>query len=146
MRKWEKTQAEEKEFAKKHGLPWTDHGFVFTTENGSPLGNNMGRLWTRIMREADKDGDLGEWGPAPKRKGKHGPKPERPFTPNFSMYVLRHTRLTLMYEDTKDIVAVSRFARHKNVGITTRFYVHTKAEHTKEAAAESFKRLMASVS
>lgn len=62
------------------------------------------------------------------------------------MYVLRQTRGTLMYEATKDIVAVSRFLRHKNVGITTRFYVHTKAEHTKDAAAESFKRLVASMS
>ena len=92
---------------------------VAPTENGSPLGNNMGRLWTRIMRAADKDGDLGEWVPAPKRKGQHGPQPEQRFTPSFSMYVLRHTRGTLMYEATKDL------------------------EHTKDAAAESFKRLVA---
>lgn len=126
------------------GKEWQDHGFVFTTEFGAPVGNNVRRAWINVMREADGGrGDLGTWGPEQK-KPRSGPTKERSFTPRFSMYVLRHTRLTLMYEATGDLLAVSRFARHKNVGITSRFYVHTRTSQTKERADESFNLLIAS--
>ena len=101
-------------------------------------------LKEELLKEADRDGDLGTWGPEPE-KPSSGPTPERSFTPKFSMYVLRHTRGTLLYEDTKDILLVSRFLRHKNISITSRFYVHTKAENSKQQAAESFSRMLTSV-
>lgn len=50
-----------------------------------------------------------------------------------------------MVEGGIDILTVSRFARRKNISITARFYVHTKAENTKQQAAESFGRLVTSV-
>lgn len=140
LKRWKAEQAEQRLLV---GPEWQDLGFVFTTEFGAPVGNNVRRAWINVMRAADRNGDLGTWGPEPV-KPKSGPTAERSFTPHFSMYVLRHTRLTLMYEDTGDILAVSRFARHKNVGITSRFYVHTKAEQTKQRADESFNRLVAS--
>jgi integrase len=137
LRRWKVQQNKER---LQLGSEWRDEGFVFTTPFGTPLGNNTGRVWTRLLKTADRDGDLGTSGPEPE-KPSSGPTPERSFTPKFSMYVLRHTRLTLLYEDTKDILLVSRFARHKNITITSRFYVHTKAENSKQQAAESFGRL-----
>ena len=55
------------------------------------------------------------------------------------MYVLRHTRAILALLDGVDPLQVSRPLRHKNMGITARFYGHMKAEHTTQAA-ESFNR------
>jgi integrase len=141
LKHWKAAQNEQRLLV---GPEWRDDGFIFTTGYGAPLGNNVRRSWIQVMREADGGrGDLGTWGPEP-TKPRSGPTPERSFTPHFSMYVLRHTRLTFMYEDTGDILLVSRFARHKNVGITSRFYVHTKTEQTKPRADESFNRLVAS--
>jgi len=126
------------------GAEWQDHGFVFTTPIGTPLGNNMGRAWTRLLKAADREGDLGIWGAEPE-KPRSGPTSERSFTPRFSMYVLRHTCATLALLDGVDLLQVSRRLRHKNIAITARFYGHMKAEHTTQAA-ESFNRLAASVS
>lgn len=126
------------------GPEWQDHGFVFTTEFGNPIGNNMGRISTCLMASADdKKGDLGTWGPDPV-KPKSGPTPERIFTPRFVPYVLRHTCATLLLLDGVDLLTVSRRLRHKNIGITAQFYGHVKAEHTTQGA-DSFDRLYASV-
>jgi integrase len=141
LRKWKAQQNKER---LQVGAEWQDHGFVFTTELGSPLGNNTGRRWNRLIAAADKDGDLGTWGPVPK-KPRSGPMPEREFTPKYSLYVLRHSCATLALLDGVDLLQVSRRLRHKNLGITARFYGHMKAEHTTQAA-ESFNRLAISVS
>lgn len=148
LKRWKAQQAKER---LQLGAEWQDHGFVFTTVWGSPLGNNMGRLWARVLREADGGrGDLGTWGepPSPKvqpdGRRRPGPVPERSFAPRFSMYVLRHTCATLALLDGVDLLQVSRRLRHKSIAITARFYGHVKAEHTR-AAAESFGRLAASV-
>jgi integrase len=141
LRRWKAQQAEER---LKLGPEWQDHGFVFTTEFGSPLGNNLGRAWTRILAAADAGkGDLGTWGPDPV-KPKSGPTPERTFTPRFVPYVLRHTCATLLLLDDMDLLSVSRRLRHKNITITARFYGHVQAKHTTKAA-DSFDRLAASV-
>jgi integrase len=141
LRRWKAQQNKER---LQLGSEWKDHGFVFTTELGSPLGNNMGRLWSSVMRQADGgQGDLGTWGEE-KAKKRTGPKPQRKFTPRFSMYVLRHSCATLALLDGVDLLQVSRRLRHKNITITARFYGHMKAEHTTQAA-ESFNRMAASV-
>lgn len=141
LRRWKVQQNKER---LQLGAEWQDHGFVFTTPLGTPLGNNMGRAWTRLLKTADLGGDLGTWGPVPE-KPQSGPTSERSFTPHFSMYVLRHTCATLLLLDSVDLLQVSRRLRHKNIAITARFYGHMKAEHTTQAA-ESFNRLAASVS
>lgn len=141
LRRWKVEQNKER---LQLGAEWQDHGFVFTTEFGTPLGNNMGRAWSRLMRAADREGDLGTWGAEPE-KPRSGPTAERSFTPHFSMYVLRHTCATLALLDGVDLLQVSRRLRHKSIAITARFYGHMKAEHTTQAA-ESFNRLAASVS
>lgn len=41
---------------------------------------------------------------------------------------LRHTCGTLMYNETKDIYAVSRFLGHSDIGITTKIYVHSNLQ------------------
>lgn len=126
------------------GAEWHDHGFVFTTASGYPLGNNLRRSWVRLLREADGGrGDLGVWGEA-RPKPRNGPTPGRSFKPAFNMYVLRHTCATLALLDGVDLLQVSRRLRHKNIGITARFYGHLNAEHTTRAA-ESFDRLATSV-
>ena len=94
------------------------------------------------MREADGGrGDLGTWGPEPE-KPMHGPTPARSFTSRFSPYVLRHTCATLLLLGGMDLLQVSRRLRHKNIGITARFYGHVKAEHTTQAP-EIWDRLFA---
>jgi integrase len=141
LRRWKKAQATER---LQMGPEYQDHGFVFSTEFGTPLGNNIGRAWTRVLAEADGGkGDLGTWGPVPK-KPKSGPTPDRAFTPRFSPYVLRHTCATLALLDGVDLLQVSRRLRHKTITITVQFYGHLKAEHTTQAA-ESFNRLAAGV-
>lgn len=141
LRRWKAQQAERR---LRLGAEWVDQDFVFTTELGSPLGNNIGRAWMRVMAVADGGrGDLGSWGPDPK-KPKSGPTPERKFAPRFVPYVLRHTCATLLLLDGVDLLSVSRRLRHKNITITARFYGHVEAKHTTKAA-ESFDRLASSV-
>jgi hypothetical protein len=36
------------------GAEWQDRGVVFTTPFGTPLGNNLGRVWTRLLKAADR--------------------------------------------------------------------------------------------
>src|SRR6202165_1768248 len=80
LRRWKKQQAEQRLLL---GPEWQDNDFVFTTDFGSPLGNNFGRAWTRLLAKADGGkGDLGTWGPDPV-KTKRGPTPARTFTPRF---------------------------------------------------------------
>lgn len=126
------------------GPEWQNNDLVFTTGFGRPLGNNMRRAWERLLRVADGGkGDLGAWGTEPE-KPRSGPTAERPFEPRFSMYVLRHTRLTLMVDAGIPLSIVSKHARHKKVAITVQFYVHSEVADTKRAAEESFTRLLAS--
>lgn len=141
LKRWKALQAEER---LRLGPEWQDYGFIFTTETGTPLGNNMGRVWTRVLAQADGGkGDLGTWGPVP-QKPRSGPTPARTFTPRFCLYVLRHTCATLALLDGVDLLQVSRRLRHKNITITAQFYGHLKAEHTTQAAA-SFDRLAVGV-
>ena len=137
LKRWKKRQAEER---LQVGTEWQDHGFVFTTEFGAPLGNNMGCAWARVLARADDGkGDLGTWGPEPV-KLLSGPTPQRTFSPRFSPYVLRHTCATLLLLDGVDLLSVSRRLRHKTITITGRFYGHMQAKHTTQAA-ESCDRL-----
>lgn len=152
LRRWKVEQNKQRLLV---GREWQDHGFVFTTELGAPLGNNIGRAWQRVLRAADGGrGDLGTWGPTPERKvvqrrkkkrGRSvpcslGPAPARRFTPRFSPYVLRHTCATVLLLLGVDLLIVSRRLRHKNIAITARFYGHIKAKDT-TAAPEAFDKL-----
>lgn len=116
---------------------------MFTTEVGTPLGNNMRRAWARLLGAADGGrGDLGTLGPE-RKKPRSGPTPERSFTPSFRLYVLRHTSATLALIDPLarvDLLQVSRRLGHTDMSFTAKLYGHLKAEHTVQAA-ESFNRL-----
>lgn len=136
LRLWKKQQAAERLQA---GPEWQDHGFAFTTEVGSPLGNNMGRAWERVLRYADGGlGDLGTWGPEPK-KPRSGPTAERSFARRFSLYVLRHTSFTLALLDGVSLLEVSRRAGHTDLAFTARVYGHMQAKDT-AAVAENTQR------
>lgn len=125
------------------GGEWQGHGFVFTTDLGAPLGNNLRRAWARVLAETDGGrGDLGEWGKE-RKKPQRGPTARPTFTPRFSPYVLRHTCATALLRLGMDLLKVSRRLRHKNIGITARFYGHITAEDT-TAAPEAFDQLFAS--
>jgi integrase len=140
LRRWKKQQVTDRLAI---GPQWQDHGFVFTTELGTPLGNNVRRAWARLLRVADAGiGDLGTWGPE-RKKPRSGPTPERSFTPTFRLYVLRHTSATLVLIDPHapvDLLQVSRRLGHADLSFTAKLYGHVKAEHTVRAA-ESFNRL-----
>lgn len=131
----------------KAGELWQNHGFVFTTEVGTPLGNNVRRAWMLIMREADAGrGDLGTWGEAPKRRGKHGPQPERTFTPRHSVYVLRHTMAVLNYLDGMELGLLSRRLGHHSYAFTfDRYGRGVKAEQTKAVAENTQRRWRAAI-
>jgi integrase len=141
LRRWKKQQVIER---MKVGSEWQDHGFVFTTELGTPLSNKT-TGWARLLRKADGGrGDLGTWGPEVKKEKKTGRPRGRSFTPKFPLYVLRHTSATLALLDGVDLLQVSRRLGHTDLSFTARMYGHMKAEHTTQAA-ESFNRLAAGV-
>jgi hypothetical protein len=60
--------------------PWWRDRLASATvvmEVGTPLGNNVGRMWSRVLREADGGrGDFGTWGPEP-TKPASGPTSRR---------------------------------------------------------------------
>jgi len=141
LRRWRKQQAADRLLI---GPEWQDYGFVFTTQEGTPLGNNVHRQFARLLREADSDGDLGTWGPERVKEKKPGRPAQRSFSPKFVLYVLRHTCATLALLDGVDLLQVSRRLGHTDLSFTARMYRHLKAEHTTQAA-ESFNRLAASV-
>jgi integrase len=110
-----------------------------------PIGRqptSLSRAWERVLRRADGGvGDLGTWGPEPKReKGKRGRQAERSFTPRFSVYVLRHTMASLNYIDGIDLGLLSRRLGHSNYAFTfDRYGRGVKAENT-TAVAENTER------
>lgn len=142
LRRWKKQQVAERLLV---GPEWQDHGFVFTTEYGTPLSNKT-TGWIHLLRTADAGvGDLGTWGPEPaKLERKRGRPRERTFKPKFPLYVSRHTSATLALLDGVDLLQVSRRLGHTDLAFTARMYGHLKAEHTTQAA-ESFNRLAAGV-
>jgi len=142
LRRWKKQQVIERV---KIGPEWQDHGFVFTTEYGTPLSNKT-TGWVHVLRVADAGrGDLGAWGPEPVKSGRKRGRPrERTFKPKFPLYVLRHSSATLALLDGVDLLQVSRRLGHTDLAFTARMYGHLKAEHTTQAA-ESFNRLAAGV-
>jgi integrase len=154
----EEWRAKQAELKKDAGDLWQDHGFVFTTEVGAPIGNNIRRAWLSIMRAADGGvGDLGTWAEQEwkvvTRKAKTGrkkvfregtepgPKPLPTFTPQFSPYVLRHTCATLLIENGMDLYQVSLRLRN-SLAICAKHYSHVKAKHTTQAV-EVWDRLFA---
>lgn len=140
LKRWRKVQAADQ---LKAGKEWRGEGFVFTTHTGSPLGNNVGRAWERLLRKADGGvGDLGSLGPeVEKPKGESGPTKQRTFTPRFSVYVLRHTMATLNYLDGMDLGLLSRRLGHSSYAFTFDTYGRgVRAENTAQVAANNLRR------
>jgi integrase len=141
LRRWRKQQLEQR---MQVGPEWQNHGFVFTTSVGSPLcGHTLSRAWTRVLMIADGGrGDLGAWGPEPKREpGKSGRLAKRSFTPRFSVYVLRHTMATLNYLDGMDLGLLSRRLGHSSYSFTFERYARgVKAEHTRAVSDNTQRR------
>jgi integrase len=152
LSKW---RAKQKELRMLVGDLWVDNDFVFTTEVGAPLGNNLRRAWMDVMREADGGrGDLGTWTERERKvvtrktktgrssaKCSLGPKPLPTFTPTFSPYVLRHTCGTMLAQNGLTIQEVA--ARLRNgVGTCQKYYVHMKASDNLRAV-EVWDRLFA---
>jgi integrase len=123
------------------GDEWTEHGLVFTTGKGTPLGGtnghrrSFGRVMARANGEAGVGGDLGAWGPEPERERLTGPLPARKFTPGFRMYDLRHTCVTLWLRAGVPAHVASRLAGHANVAFTLTVYAKALPSQKQEAAA-----------
>jgi integrase len=136
LRRWQKLQAWEKRTFRGE---YQDHGFVFTTEVGSPLDlSNLYRgPWSRVMERAG----LGEYGPEPK-KPRSGPTPKRPFKPSRRVYDLRHTHATLLLMDGEDLLVVSRRLGHSTIKLTADTYASVTKERS-EGVASRFDRMFA---
>mgnify|MGYP001236302545 CR=1 FL=1 len=140
LARWRRAQAAERLRA---GAKWQDHGFVFTTETGSPLDlNNLSRgPFRRICAAAG----LGEWGPPPS-KPRSGPTPQRRFVPRHRIYDLRHTHATLLLMDGEDLLVVSRRLGHSTIAMTADTYASVLRERAVQAATRMdrlFSRLRA---
>jgi integrase len=141
LQRWREAQREQKRQA---GSLWREHGFVFTSGTGSPLAPaGLSRAWERVLRRADGGvGDLGTWGPEPKREnGQRGRVADRSFTPRFSVYVLRHTMASLNYIAGIDLGLLSRRLGHSNYAFTfDRYGRGVKAENTTAVAENTMRR------
>lgn len=110
------------------GPEWQEHGFVFTTENGTPL-HGARRSFERVMAEAE----LGEWGPEP-QKPRSGPPPKRRFKPAFRIYDLRHTCATLLLLAGESLKVVSERLGHATITLTADTYSHVLPTMQRAAA------------
>lgn len=80
---------------------------VFLSERGTRLSpNTLSKLWKNFRNDND--------------------------IPKYSFHALRHSGLSLLYAITKDIVKVSKHARHSQVSTTTDIYLHSDIEADKE--------------
>ena len=112
------------------GPEWQEHGFVFTTEVGTPLHSGARRSFARVMRAAG----LGQLGPEPQRKSRSGPLPKRPFKSAFRMYDLRHTCATLLLLAGESLKVVSERLGHASITITADTYSHVLPTMQRAAA------------
>lgn len=128
---WREQQREEAEIV---GNP---KDLIFTTTEGTPLhlSNLHAGPFNRIMAEADRDGDLGEWGPEPvKPAGEPGPKARREFTPALRIYDLRHTFASHMLDVGMPIHVLSEILGHSDTDFTRQTYVHVLPKQKQESA------------
>lgn len=135
LRKWKARQAQER---LQVGAEWQDHGFVFTTQLGSPL--DLSNLHRGSFRSVMERAGLGTHGPE-RKKPRSGPTPKRRFTPSFRIYDLRHTFASLLLDDGEDLVVVSRLLGHATIKLTSDTYIHI-TEKRKGKATQRWDRLL----
>ena len=110
------------------GPEWQEHGFVFTTERGTPL-HGARKSFVRVMAVAE----LGEWGPK-LQKPRSGPTAKPPFKPAFRIYDLRHTCATLLLLAGENIKVVSERLGHATITLTADTYSHVLPTMQRAAA------------
>jgi integrase len=110
LRRWRDTQLLEKETA---GDRWQDHGFVFTSNVGTPLDpSNLRRQWQAIGEEAG----LGR----------------------LRFHAARHTFATLALESGKvELAEVSRFLGHGSLAVTADIYSHVLPTSMKDVMGKA---------
>jgi integrase len=110
LRRWRDTQLLEKETA---GNRWQDHGFVFTSNVGTPLDpSNLRRQWQAIGEEAG----LGR----------------------LRFHAARHTFATLALESGKvELAEVSRFLGHGSLAVTADIYSHVLPTSMKDVMGKA---------
>lgn len=130
LRRW---RVEQKRERLRVGPEWTEHGFVFTSEFGTPVDtrNLSGRGFRDIMGRAG----LGEWGPVPE-KPRSGPTAKRDFRPAFRVYDLRHTCATLLLKRGVAAKVVSERLGHASITLTLDTYSHVLPD-MQETAVEA---------
>ncbi len=94
-----------------------DHGFVFTTQNGSPVDRQ--HLGQRVLRRLLKQAGL----------------------PMIRLYDLRHTAATLALSAGVPVKVVSEMLGHANVALTLNVYAHV-LPHMQEEAAQRMEALL----
>jgi integrase len=112
--RWHRTrQAEEKQ---RRGGEWQEHGLVFPSGLGTPLGaRNLIRHLYGITAKAQ----LGK----------------------LTFHQLRHTAGSLMLQAGKSMTTVSKILGHSSVGVTEQIYAHSYEDEKRDAVASVSRRL-----
>jgi integrase len=113
------------------GAEYRDHGFVFSTEFGSPL--SLPNLYRRNYRRICAAAGLGTWEEV-QAEGKRGPKPKPRFHPKYRLYDLRHTAATLLLHAGVHPKAVSERLGHSSIAFTLDVYSASLPDLQEEAA------------
>jgi integrase len=91
------------------GADWQEHGFVFTTRNGTPINEwNAYRWWRRLTEKA---------GIGPRR-----------------FHASRHTTATLLHEQGVPLEVISALLGHSSLAITADIYTDIGLKAKREAA------------
>jgi integrase len=117
------------------GDEWQDLGFVFTTSKGTPLHSGR-RSFERVCAKAG----LGKCGKehvraecwCQERHGISGPLPAPEFTPEFRIYDLRHTSVTLELANGVPVNVVADRHGHENAAFTIARYGHSLPQQHRE--------------
>lgn len=117
LRAHQRTQHEERKLL---GKAWSEHGLIFPSEKGTPIGQrNMLRAFQRLLTRAE--------------------------LPKIRFHDLRHTAASLMLAEGTPITDVSEILGHSSPAITARIYAHA-FEERKRSAVETMGRLLQKVS
>jgi integrase len=109
-------QAQQREEAALLGERWRDHGLVFPSEVGTPLGErNLTRLFKRLLRKAGL--------------------PE-----SIRLHDLRGTAITDWIADGADVKAAQSGAGHASAATTLKYYAQARAENLRRAVEEAERR------
>lgn len=112
------------------GDAYEANGYVFTMEDGRPVDPSyLTRLFDKLRAETEqalrKRQREALQGQGLTDEAVDNAMQKNPVAlPYLTLHGLRHLALTIIYEETGDIMATSKAARHSSTGVTSSVYVH----------------------